>query len=168
MKKVGLALAGVLLVIAIVTVYLSRSGGARQPLRFSHKAHLEEVMCGACHPYYEEHASAGMPRLEDCLDCHEGGQSEDPEGIKEEEKLAQYFERNEEIRWVRLYHIPDHSFFSHRRHVVLAKLECESCHGDIAKSDVPPERPVQPVTMASCVSCHQAEDVTVDCNACHR
>ena len=57
--------------------------------------------------------------------------------MKEEEKLAQYAERKAEIRWVRLYRVPDHSFFSHRRHVVLGKLECKTCHGAIEASDVP-------------------------------
>ena len=170
MKKPPLAMAVVVLLIAsgISVLYLSRSGAARQPLRFSHKAHVKEAKCRACHPYYEKQAAAGMPRLADCLDCHEGTQSKEPEDVKEEEKLAQYVEKNEEIRWVRLYRVPDHSFFSHRRHVVLGKLECKTCHGNIAESDVPPGRPAQPIDMDWCVSCHRKEKVSLDCNACHR
>ena len=168
MKQVGLALAAAVFLIAIAALSGSWSGAARQPLRFSHKAHVKEAKCSACHHYYEKHASAGLPRLADCLDCHEGVQSKEPEDVKEEEKLAQYAERKAEIRWVRLYRVPDHSFFSHRRHVVLGKLECKTCHGAIEASDVPPGRPAQPIEMDWCVSCHRKEKVNTDCNGCHR
>jgi hypothetical protein len=167
-KRLGLALASALFLIAAGVLYGSRSGAARQPLRFSHAAHVKEAKCSACHRYYEKQASAGMPRLADCLDCHEGTQAKEPEDVKEEEKLAQYAEKRTEIRWVRLYQVPDHSFFSHRRHVVLGKLECKTCHGPIAASNAPPEKPAQPVTMDWCVSCHRKMNVTTDCNACHR
>lgn len=168
MNRPALAVAIILLLIVAAVLYLSRPGAARQPLRFSHKAHVKEAKCRACHPHYEKHASAGLPRLADCLDCHEGTQSKEPEDVKEEEKLAQYAERKEEIRWVRLYRVPDHSFFSHRRHVVLGKLECKTCHGEIEASDAPPRWPAQPIDMDWCVSCHRKEKVSTDCNGCHR
>ena len=54
MKKPGLTLAAALLLIAIAILYLSRPGVAKQPLRFSHKAHVKEAKCRACHAYYEK------------------------------------------------------------------------------------------------------------------
>ena len=66
-------------------------------MRFSHKAHFEDATCEACHLYVEELASAGRPTLEDCLDCHDGIQSEDPEDIAEEKKLEAYAEEEKEI-----------------------------------------------------------------------
>ena len=167
-KKLWLVLVAGILVVAIAGLYMSRSGAARQPLRFSHKAHVKEIRCLACHPYYEKQASAGLPRLANCLVCHVGTQSKKPEDLAEEQKLAQRAEKKEEVYWVRLYQLPDHAFFSHRRHVVLGKLECETCHGDIAARDAPPERPAQPIEMGWCVSCHRMKNVSTDCNACHR
>ncbi len=168
MKKPLLVIILILLLTAVAILYVSRSGAARQPLRFSHKAHVKEAKCRACHAYYEKQAAAGMPRLADCLDCHEGTQSKEPENVKEEEKFTQYANNKAEIRWVRLYWVPDHSFFSHRRHVVLGKLECKTCHGNIAATDVPPGMPAQPIEMNWCVSCHREKRVSVDCDACHR
>lgn len=168
MKRLGLALVAALFLIVIAGIYVSRSRAAGQPLRFSHKAHVKEAKCTACHPNYEKHASAGLPRLADCLDCHEGTQSKEPEDVKEEAKLVQYAEKKAEIRWVRLYRVPDHSFFSHRRHVVLGKVECKMCHGEIEASDAPPRRPAQAIEMDWCVSCHRKEKVSTDCNGCHR
>ena len=167
-NRPALVVAITVILIAAAVLYLSRSGAVGQPLRFSHKAHVKEAKCRACHAYYEKQAAAGMPGLANCLDCHEGTQSKDPEDVKEEEKLAQYAEKKEEIRWARLYRVPDHSFFSHRRHVVLGKLECKACHGEIEASDAPPRWPAQPIAMDWCVSCHQKEKVSTDCNGCHR
>jgi hypothetical protein len=166
-KNLWLVVVAGILVVAVAGLYVSKSGAARQPLRFSHKAHVKEIRCLACHPYYEKQASAGLPRLANCLVCHVGTQSKKPEDLTEEKKLAQRAEKKEEIHWVRLYRLPDHVFFSHRRHVVLGKLECETCHGDIAARDMPPERPAQSIEMRWCVSCHRMKHASTDCNACH-
>ncbi|MDE2059538.1 MAG: cytochrome c3 family protein [candidate division NC10 bacterium] len=167
MKNLRLILVTGILVVASAGVYVPGSGAVSQPIQFSHKAHVKEIRCLACHPYYEQQASAGLPRLADCLVCHVGTQSKKPEDLTEEKKLAERAEKKEEIRWVRLYRLPDHAFFSHRRHVVLGKLECETCHGDIAAMDVPPEKPAQPIKMGWCVSCHRMKNASTDCNACH-
>ena len=66
-------------------------------MRFGHKAHAKEAKCRACHAYYEKQTAAGMPRLADCLDCHEGTQSKEPEDVKDEMKLAQYVEERTDL-----------------------------------------------------------------------
>jgi len=59
-------------------------------------------------------------------------------------------------------------FYSHRRHVVVAKIPCETCHGAIARTSAPPARPLVKIRMKFCIGCHQRRNVTVDCIACHR
>jgi len=54
--------------------------------------------------------------------------------------------------------------FNHAPHV-RAKVECATCHGDVAKQTVA-ERVVDH-TMGFCVSCHQAKKASNDCLTCH-
>ena len=43
-----------------------------QPFDFSHKIHMEQVDgCQSCHYFREDGTFAGVPRLEQCIDCHE-------------------------------------------------------------------------------------------------
>jgi hypothetical protein len=43
-----------------------------------------------------------------------------------------------------------------------------NCHGPIAKTERPPERPLVRVSMDSCMDCHRERGQSLDCNACHR
>jgi c(7)-type cytochrome triheme protein len=64
--------------------------------------------------------------------------------------------------------VPGDVFFSHRRHVTVAKVECQTCHGAIGEATAPPGRPAVNQSMEWCISCHEKRQVSVDCNACHR
>jgi menaquinone reductase, multiheme cytochrome c subunit len=142
----------------------------QQPIRFSHKAHFEEATCEACHLYVMELPSAGIPKLSDCLDCHDGPQSENEVDQKEEAKLDKYAAADEEIPWIHLPRLAPDVYFSHRRHVALGdkKLECKNCHGDIGKSKVLPMERKYAFTMSFCVDCHEKRRATTDCLECHR
>ncbi len=96
--------------------------------------------------------------------CHAEALTQNPE----EEKIREYAKRGEEIKWVRLYRVPDDVYFSHRRHVVLGKLECTTCHGRIGESIKPPLEPEVELNMDMCVACHQKMEKDTDCYACHR
>ena len=135
-----------------------------QPIAFNHKKHLDQgVECITCHPYSKEQTFSGMPTLAICLGCHKEPVTESPE----EEKIRQFEKKEEEIPWKRLYRQPDHVFYSHRRHVVLGKIECQTCHGNIGQSEVPPSKPWVKMTMKWCMDCHTKSKVINDCNACH-
>lgn len=137
---------------------------AEQPISFNHKKHLSQGMeCNACHAYYKEQTFAGMPTVAVCMECHEDAITEHPD----EEKIRQFQKRGEEIPWKRLYQQPDHVFFSHRRHVVLAGMECKSCHGDIGQSEKPPTKPWVKMKMQWCTDCHTKTKANKDCLACH-
>ncbi len=157
----GIALVVVILLIIILQTVL---GGVKQPIAFNHKLHAENGLeCIDCHPYFEEQASSGKPSLETCQSCHEEPQGES----KEEKKLMEYIKAGNEIEWQRLYRVPEDVYFSHMRHVVLGKIECSTCHGDIGESSKPPSKPLKH-TMKNCMNCHEEKEATNDCVACHR
>jgi hypothetical protein len=153
------------LTLGVLVIARSYGPAVVQPLAFNHKKHLEkEVVCTGCHDTVEKSAAAGKPRLETCMLCHETplGQT------AEEEQVRQYAARGEEIRWGRLYKLPEHVFFPHQSHVVGAKIECKTCHGTIGESVSPPKRPEIKLTMNDCITCHRSSGVTTDCIACHK
>lgn len=64
----------------------------------------------------------------------------------------------------RVYDLPDFVFFSHGKHA-LAKIECQSCHGDVmARDTVEVEYPLK---MKWCLDCHKQRRAVIACNACH-
>jgi hypothetical protein len=138
---------------------------ARQPIAFNHKKHVQdlELACSTCHQFYEKESFSGLPDSEVCGACHG-----DPQGkSKEEAKLVQLLKNGESLQWVPLFRQPAHVFYSHRRHVVGAKLECATCHGAIAQATAPPQS-VRRLRMQDCLDCHRRSGVPTDCTTCHR
>ncbi len=136
-----------------------------QPLQFSHDKHIEnDIECGDCHQHFMTEEFSGMPDTELCMDCHEGETSENPEA----QKLLAYAEEGEEVPWRRVYQLADHVFYSHRRHVAVAGLTCDGCHGAMAELTSPPSRPLVDQTMDWCLECHEERGATTDCVHCHR
>jgi len=137
---------------------------SEQPISFNHKKHLEQgLACDACHRYYHTENFSGMPDLKTCLECHK----EPVTKSNEEEKIRQFQQTGKEILWKRIYEQPDHVFFSHRRHVVLGKLSCQTCHGEMGQSEKPPTKPWVKMTMKWCMDCHTKTKANNDCLACH-
>lgn len=158
---IGLVI-GVLLLLLFISFGLGSK--AEQPISFNHKKHLEQgLACDACHHYYKTENFSGMPYLKILLECHK----EPVKKSSEEEKIRQFHQKGKEIPWKRLYQQPDHVFFSHRRHVVLGKMECKSCHGDIGQSERPPSKPWVKMNMKWCMDCHTKTKTNNDCLACH-
>jgi hypothetical protein len=102
--------------------------------------------------------------IEVCRDCHDEvtGESE------AELILVNYLNENRRLPWVQVYTVPDHVYFSHRRHVKLGELACDICHGEVAKLTTPFTEPHVKITMEWCINCHEASGVSNDCYACHR
>jgi menaquinone reductase, multiheme cytochrome c subunit len=143
---------------------LSVGSKVEQPIAFNHKKHLEQgIECLTCHPYYKEQTFSGLPTLATCLECHKEPVTKNPE----EEKIRQFQQKDSELPWQRVYQQPDHVFFSHRRHVVLGKLACQTCHGEIGQSERPPSKPWVKMTMKWCMECHAKNKASNDCLACH-
>ena len=139
---------------------------AAQPIAFNHSLHVGEVGldCTDCHRYVLTGARATIPNVEDCGECHMEAQGESAE----ERRLIAFVESGEPIPWRKVYRVPDHVYFSHRRHAAIAGIECERCHGPMAERTLPVTRPAVRLTMEACIECHDQAGVSNDCIACHR
>jgi hypothetical protein len=151
---------------AILLLLINFGSGfkSEQPISFNHKKHQEQgVECATCHSHFKEQTFSGMPKVSICWECHKESITKHPD----EEKIRQFQKKGEDIPWKRVYQQPDDVFFSHRRHVVLAGMECKSCHGDMGLSERPPSAPWVKMTMKWCMDCHTKTKANNDCLACH-
>ncbi len=158
----GLLVAFVLGLVGLAPLFEKET---EQPIQFNHQAH-KDLECSGCHEFVETEAFAGLPTLDLCMMCHETPLSESPE----EEKIRRLANGGSPVQWQRLFKQPGHVFYSHRRHVGIAGLECRQCHGDMGDTVVPPTR-VLNLTMDDCISCHEASEVATGgehCVDCHR
>jgi hypothetical protein len=105
-------------------------------------------------------AAAGMPRIRVCFSCHRIVKTRTPEV----EKIFSWWEKKEEIPWVRLYQLPRFTLFSHKRHV-RAEVDCETCHGNMA--EVTEAVRLVNHTMGTCLTCHKQHNASTDCLTCH-
>jgi hypothetical protein len=155
----------VLLTVAGVALSLV-SRPITQPISFNHRLHVEDLGadCTDCHLYAMTGARATIPNVELCADCHEEPQTESAE----EARLVEYIQAAEPIPWRKVYWVPDHVYFSHRRHTGVAGIECETCHGPMGEANEPMRRPAVRLTMDHCMQCHEQTGTSNDCLLCHR
>ena len=156
-----LVLAGIAVAAATGWVLLMPPVPAAQPVEFSHARH-HGMACAVCHRGAEVSTRAGIPQGETCLKCHATA----PRGANA--ALWSEVESGGRIGWTRVTRVPDHVYFSHRRHVALAKLDCSSCHADIGRRAAPPGRVPLRLDMDACLSCHRTAGASQDCASCHR
>jgi hypothetical protein len=80
------------------------------------------------------------------------------------QKIAAAAKEERELRWVRIYRIPDYVSFSHRAHMEKGS-KCQDCHGQVVER----ERLFREgnITMGGCVECHKEKKASVDCTYCH-
>jgi hypothetical protein len=137
-----------------------------QPIQFNHQKHVKEVEleCTTCHEYATTGAHSGLPSLSTCQGCHSEALTKSPE----EQKLLELIATDPQPQFKKLFRLPDHAYYSHRRHVVAGALACGTCHGGIADTTAPPRYPLVRITMATCTSCHAEKGVATGCTDCHR
>jgi mono/diheme cytochrome c family protein len=163
-------------------------GAPRQPIFFSHLIHAGsfQIDCQFCHADARRSEYAGLPSVDRCMGCHKViGAQDNPEIAK----IHDYARRGEPIPWVRVFKIPEFTYFPHKPHVT-ARVACQACHGPIEQMRVvgaltgprltndlarlvglKPAPP--PLTMGWCVDCHRTENATkkaqapLDCVGCH-
>jgi hypothetical protein len=140
--------------------------GVTQPVAFDHKIHTEEaeLECEDCHSTVRTRAFAGLPTVAFCMECHEEAQTDSPH----EARLREYAEKGKEVAWVRMFRQPGHVNYSHRRHVALAKISCDTCHGEIGIRSASDTRWPANLTMDDCMDCHTQKEAGLDCTDCHR
>lgn len=167
MRRPGLK---ILLILSCITLVGAIIGASQhegsQPIQYNHKLHVEEadLACLDCHQTANILARATIPNISICGDCHDDIESENIE----ERKVAEYVINEANIPWVQVHNVPDHAYFSHRRHVKLAQIECKDCHGDVSQMERPFIDAFVVMEMEWCIDCHEQRHVTNDCYACHR
>ncbi len=146
-------------------VAISPGTGAVQPIQFNHRKHVKDngLECATCHEFYKTGKHAGLPPLSTCEGCHGQPMTKSPE----EQKLVTLIAAKSSVGFTKLFLLPDHAYYSHQRHVVVAGLKCETCHGAIADTTAPPRYPLVRITMDTCRDCHAAKHVKTDCTDCH-
>ncbi len=165
--RAGYVVIALLLLVAVVVPLVARRGAAvPQPIAFNHRKHTQDLglNCEFCHKYVRASAHAGLPDAETCSMCH----SVPPGSSAEAARVTELITSGDPLQFNKLFRLPSHVFYTHRRHAGIGELECENCHGAIADTERPPERPLVRVTMEFCMDCHREREQTLDCNACHR
>jgi len=159
-----------------------------QPIFFSHLIHAGSfgIACQYCHADARRSEYAGLPSVERCMGCHKiVGAADNPEI----QKIHDYWKKGAPIPWVRVFKVPEFSYFPHKAHI-RAGLECQQCHGPIERmrvvgadtgrglvhdlrSLVGLRAPQRLLTMGWCVDCHRDQNARrgmkapLDCVTCH-
>ncbi len=171
MKRMLAALAALVVVMGMTAVgygVMMRGPRVVQPIAFNHTVHLKQAKmeCLECHLNAETSVFAGIPGKAICLDCHD---IDEEQGTHPQKDLLFEFEdADQEIPWGRVAVTRPDVFFSHRRHVTAAKLECLICHKDQETLVRPPPRARLVMRMSACVNCHADHGLIKDCVHCHR
>ncbi len=163
MKKGVWFLGGILFIAVMVSLLVKNLKD--QPVPFNHKKHVDfGIACDACHVGAKDSVKATIPNVETCALCHIPLK----ENPKTPKALERYIQEMKEIPWRRIYQVPAHVQFSHKRHVEMGGIECKVCHGEIETMEKAMIRQPVPLPMEGWVSCHREEKITTDCLACHR
>ncbi len=169
-RPTGNAAARVAVVSLALAAAACRDDRVAQPLAFNHQVHAvtNQMGCDTCHEHVFDRPFAGLPKVALCMGCHEAIDVR-PAAAAQLAILRQHAREGSEIRWARLYELPHNVYYSHRRHTKIAGLDCPTCHGDIGRSETPPEYPIErTLTMRNCIVCHRERGVSDDCAWCHR
>lgn len=147
-----------------------------QPIKFSHKIHAGDnaINCVYCHSSAEKGKHSGIPSVNVCMNCHRGIQQGKMYGTEEIAKIydaagwnpetSSYDKPEKPIQWVRIHNLPDHVYFNHSQHVVVGKVECQTCHGEVQETGYPMVQ-AKPLTMGWCINCHRETNVKMEGNA---
>jgi mono/diheme cytochrome c family protein len=146
-----------------------------QPINFSHKIHAGDnaIQCQYCHSGVEKSKTSGIPSPNVCMNCHKVIDKTKNPGSGDEiakiyyavgwdPKNREYTGQEHPIVWNRVNVLPDHVFFSHQQHVVVGKVECDQCHGDVKSMTTVEQQ--RPLTMGWCVNCHRETPVKMEGN----
>ncbi len=166
-RVVGTAVAvGAAVLVVAGSVLLWSLGSVDQPIDFNHSKHVEDLGlgCTTCHLYALTGTRATIPNIEVCGMCHTVPLTES----EEELLVVEQIQSGQPIPWRKIYWVPAHVYFSHRRHTSTAEIACETCHGAVGESSTPVSRPLVKIKMNLCVQCHRQSEASTDCISCHR
>jgi hypothetical protein len=96
--------------------------------------------------------SADLPSLELCAGCHRFISTQN----ENMQQVVAAFDEGRSVGWPRIYKQPDFVYFSHRPHVVVADIGCDTCHGQVGEMTL--ARKVRDLNMGFCLDCHKQQD----------
>ena len=138
--KAGIGALGAVLLAVMIFLALSSwsrqpavAKASMQPINFPHNVHVQtyKMDCKYCHADARRSEYAGVPSVSRCMGCHKITAADKPE-IK---KLAEYATKNEPVPWVRVFKVPEFTYFPHKPHV-RAGVTCQTCHGPVERMRV--------------------------------
>jgi hypothetical protein len=152
------------LVITGLAIGRSKDYAPDQPVKFSHKVHAGQngTDCLYCHSSAPYSKSAGVPPVNVCMNCHLIVRNGTRSGSMEISKVIKAYEENVPIKWIKVYSVPDHVFFSHAQHVEAGGISCQKCHGKVEENDVISQ--VTDLSMGWCIECHRTTKVNFQGN----
>ncbi len=155
-----------------------------QPIHFSHRIHAgdNQIECKYCHYSARVSKTSGVPSLNVCMNCHKAISEVAPETATKEyskeyydSQIAklydavgwdpathQYTGETHPVKWVRIHNLPDFAYFNHSQHVMVGKIDCQKCHGEIEKMEVVEQH--AKLTMGWCIECHRTTNVKMEGN----
>lgn len=150
-----------------------------QPINFSHKIHAGqyEMDCKYCHSTVEKSKSASIPSLNTCMNCHKYVKAAEKYNGKTSPEIQkiynaigfdgdnmEYIEGYEQkpIEWIRIHNLPDLAYFNHSQHVVVGKVECQTCHGPIEEMEKVYQ--YSNLQMGWCIDCHRERGIDSENN----
>lgn len=161
-RAIGI-LAGLIGGAALLTALARAPYTPDQPVSFNHKIHAGDyqISCYYCHIYATRSTVAGVPSIQKCMGCHKiTGMT-----LPNVQTLQGYWNRKEEIPWIKVYDLQDFVYFSHKRHLKV-ELDCQACHGTVQTMEK--VQKVSSLTMGWCLNCHQQRNASIDCLICHK
>src|SRR5262249_35240920 len=113
---------------------VSPPNAPRQPILFNHVVHAGsfQIPCQYCHTDARRSESRGLPSAERRMACHKIRGAQDNAEVA---KIHDYARGGQPMPWVRIFKVPEFTFFPHRPHVRFG-LECQTCHGPIERMRV--------------------------------
>lgn len=161
LSKVSIVLIGAALAaVATGGAYFSASGyvtgqdvALNQPVPFSHDHHFSGlgISCLYCHTSVETSASAGIPPIATCMNCHRQIWT----NAELLEPVRRAYRTGLPVQWERVHDLPDFVYFNHSVHVAKG-IGCQECHGQV--DEMPLVHQAGSLTMKWCLDCHRAPE----------
>jgi len=146
-----------------------------QPIKFPHDLHAGtmKIDCQYCHSGAYKSKNASIPSLNVCMNCHKTVKTESPEikkiyaALGYDPATSKYDStKARPIQWIRIHNLPDLVYFNHSQHVVVGKVKCQTCHGQV--QTMKEVYQYSPLTMKWCIQCHKRTEVNHEGNAYYK
>jgi hypothetical protein len=121
-----------------------------QPVPFSHDHHTAGlgIDCRYCHTGVEVAASAGIPPISTCMNCHQQVWT----NAELLEPIRAAYREGVAVQWERVHDLPDFVYFDHSAHVNKG-VGCSTCHGRV--DQMPLVWQEATLQMEWCLGCHR-------------